>query len=133
MMIREVRVVKVDVEEQRLGGPAGLQERLDAAVHHLVRNGKTAWRREARVAAIAIVTAAAQLFARQGYPVVVDGREIGAVTSGMPSPTLGKNLAYALVEASGPKIGAEVEVLVRGKPVAAVVARTPFYKARYKK
>ncbi|GIV95593.1 MAG: aminomethyltransferase [Herpetosiphonaceae bacterium] len=72
--------------------------------------------------------------ARQGYAVAtVEGRTIGAVTSGMPSPTLGKNLAYALVEADAVRVGDEVDVLVREKPVRAQVVKTPFYKPRYKK
>lgn len=72
--------------------------------------------------------------ARQGYPVVaLDGSELGVVTTGMPSPTLGKNLAYALVKAGSLKVGAEVDVIIREKPVRATVIKTPFYKARYKK
>ncbi|HEY1016025.1 MAG TPA: glycine cleavage system aminomethyltransferase GcvT [Herpetosiphonaceae bacterium] len=72
--------------------------------------------------------------ARQGYPVAaLDGGEIGAVTSGMPAPTLGKNLAYALVKAKAVKIGDEVDVIIRGKPVRAQVVKAPFYKSRYKK
>jgi aminomethyltransferase len=72
--------------------------------------------------------------ARQGYPVAaLDGSEIGVVTSGMPAPTVGKNLAYALVKAKTLKVGDEVDVLIRGKPVRAQVVKTPFYKSRYKK
>ena len=72
--------------------------------------------------------------ARQGYPVTTtNGAELGVVTSGMPAPTLGKNLAYALVKAKTVKIGDDVDVLVRGKPVRASVIKTPFYKSRYKK
>lgn len=72
--------------------------------------------------------------ARQGYEVqTLDGTQIGAITTGMPSPTLGKNLAYALVTAKTVKVGDEVDVVIRGKPVRASVIKTPFYKARYKK
>lgn len=72
--------------------------------------------------------------ARQGYPVqTLDGDEIGAVTTGMPAITLGKNMAYALVRAKTVKAGDDVDVLVRGKPVRAQVVKTPFYKSRYKK
>ncbi len=72
--------------------------------------------------------------ARQGMPVqTTDGQEIGSVTTGMPAPTLGQNLAYALVASGSVKVGAEVDVLVRGKPVRATVVKTPFYKSRYKK
>lgn len=72
--------------------------------------------------------------ARQGYPVATTaGEEIGLVTTGMPAPTLGNNLAYALVRAKTVKIGDEVDVIIRGKPVRARVVKTPFYKSRYKK
>ena len=72
--------------------------------------------------------------ARGGYPVTtVDGEQVGEVTSGMPSPTLGKNLALALVRADVSKVGGELDVLVRGKPVRARIVKTPFYQSRYKK
>ncbi len=72
--------------------------------------------------------------ARQGYPVVtVEGENVGEVTSGMPAPTLGKNLALALVRADLAKTGTELDVVIRGKPVRGVVVKTPFYQTRYKK
>ena len=72
--------------------------------------------------------------ARQGYPVAtVDGDAVGEVTSGMPAPTIGKNLALALVRTDVAKIGNELDVLVRGKPVRAKIVKTPFYQTRYKK
>ena len=58
---------------------------------------------------------------------------VGAVTTGMPAPTLGKNLAYAMVKAKTLKVGDEVDVIIRGKPVRASVVKTPFYASRYKK
>jgi aminomethyltransferase len=72
--------------------------------------------------------------ARGGYPVATpEGETVGEVTTGMPSPTLGKNLALALVRADLAKIGRELDVLVRGKPVRAGIVKTPFYQSRYKK
>ena len=71
--------------------------------------------------------------ARGGYPVTTaEGTLIGEVTTGMPAPTLGKNLALALVQSGNTKIGTELDVLVRGKPVRAQVVKTPFYQSRYK-
>ncbi|GIV67508.1 glycine cleavage system aminomethyltransferase GcvT [Caldilinea sp.] len=69
---------------------------------------------------------------REGYPVAVDGKVIGHVTSGMKSPTLGKFLAMAYVPAEHSAIGAKVDVIVRGEPKQAVVVKRPFYKPRYK-
>jgi aminomethyltransferase len=63
----------------------------------------------------------------------VDGERIGYVTTGMPSPTLGKNLGLGYVPAELAKEGSEFEIIVREKPVRARVVKTPFYKPRYKK
>ncbi len=72
--------------------------------------------------------------ARQGYGVrTPDGEAVGEVTTGMPAPTIGKNLALALVRSDVAKIGTELDVLVRDKPVRAQVVKTPFYQSRYKK
>jgi aminomethyltransferase len=72
--------------------------------------------------------------ARGGYRVVTpDGTDVGEITTGMPSPSLGKNLALALVHADLAKIGTELDVVVRGKPVRAHVVKTPFYQSRYRK
>jgi aminomethyltransferase len=71
--------------------------------------------------------------ARGGYPVAnVEGTVIGEVTTGMPAPTIGKNLALALVQTGHTKTGTELDVIIRGKPVRAQVVKTPFYQSRYK-
>jgi aminomethyltransferase len=72
--------------------------------------------------------------ARGDYPIhSVEGEPIGRVTSGMPSPSLGKNLGMGYVPAALATEGAEFDVLVREKPVRARVIKMPFYKPRYKK
>ncbi len=72
--------------------------------------------------------------ARQGYGIrTPDGEAVGEVTTGMPAPTIGKNLALALVRSDVAKIGTELDVIVRDKPVRAQVVKTPFYQSRYKK
>ncbi|MGH9943311.1 MAG: glycine cleavage system aminomethyltransferase GcvT [Pyrinomonadaceae bacterium] len=66
--------------------------------------------------------------ARDGQDVTLEGRQIGRVTSGSPAPYLKKNigLAYVPVEYANP--GQEIQIDVRGRPVAARVVQTPFYK-----
>ncbi|EIM79335.1 glycine cleavage system T protein [Stereum hirsutum FP-91666 SS1] len=56
---------------------------------------------------------------------------IGEVTSGIPSPTLGKNIAMGYVKSGMHKKGTEVNVEVRGKKRSAVIAPMPFVKSRY--
>ena len=67
--------------------------------------------------------------ARDGYRVFSEaGAEIGWVTSGSPSPTLGKNIALAYVPPAESAIGRTVLVEVRGQKLKARVVPTPFYK-----
>lgn len=72
--------------------------------------------------------------ARGGYPIqTLDGERVGIVTTGMPSPTLGRNLGLGFVPAELAGEGAQIDVVVREKPIRAQVIKTPFYKPRYKK
>lgn len=67
---------------------------------------------------------------RHGYPVrAAEGQPpVGIVTSGSPSPTLGKNIALAYVPLDKSKEGTRLFVDCRGKDIEAVVVKTPFYK-----
>lgn len=66
--------------------------------------------------------------ARAHYPVYVGEEEVGEVTSGTQSPTLGKNVALALIDSRYAETGNRVHVDVRGKRVEAAIVPTPFYK-----
>jgi aminomethyltransferase len=65
---------------------------------------------------------------RHGYPVRVDGVEVGIVTSGTQSPTLGERIAMAYVPADAAEVGREVEVVVRDRPYRAEQVKLPFYR-----
>ncbi len=66
---------------------------------------------------------------RAGYPVVADGQVIGEVTSGAPSPTLGKPVAMAYVDAAHAAPGTPgVGVDIRGSHEPYEVVALPFYK-----
>ena len=65
---------------------------------------------------------------RQGYEIAVEGETVGVVTSGTHSPSLGEAIGVGYVPRSLSKAGSKFDVLVRGKPVPAVVVKTPFYK-----
>ncbi|WP_430379649.1 glycine cleavage system aminomethyltransferase GcvT [Streptomyces sp. B1-3] len=66
---------------------------------------------------------------RAGYAVVAEGKVIGEVTSGAPSPTLGKPIAMAYVEPMYAAPGTEgVGVDIRGSHEPYEVVALPFYK-----
>ncbi|UCF04017.1 MAG: glycine cleavage system aminomethyltransferase GcvT [bacterium] len=68
--------------------------------------------------------------ARQGFRVMLEGEEIGRVTSGTFSPTLKKSLALALIRRTAPADSEGYCVDIRGKSVAARRVELPFYKSR---
>jgi len=65
---------------------------------------------------------------RQGYPIQKDGLEVGWITSGTMSPTLGKNLGLGYVASQWATNDTEVDVMVRGKALKARIVPKPFYK-----
>lgn len=70
--------------------------------------------------------------AREGAELVSkEGEKIGMVTSGCPSPTLGKNIAMGYVKSGMQKAGTEVDVVIRGKKRPGVITKMPFVPAQY--
>ncbi|MET9152611.1 glycine cleavage system aminomethyltransferase GcvT [Streptomyces griseoflavus] len=66
---------------------------------------------------------------RAGYAVVSGGEVVGEVTSGAPSPTLGKPIAMAYVDPAYAQPGTEgVGVDIRGSHEPYEVVALPFYK-----
>ena len=65
-------------------------------------------------------------FPRPGYPIVHDGADVGLVTSGTVSPSLGYGIALGYVPA-GLSPDTEVGIRIREKVVPAVVVRLLFY------
>ncbi|MET8974160.1 glycine cleavage system aminomethyltransferase GcvT [Streptomyces sp. NPDC004539] len=66
---------------------------------------------------------------RAGYDVVVGGEVVGEVTSGAPSPTLGRPIAMAYVDAAHSAPGtAGVGVDIRGSHEPYEVVALPFYQ-----
>ncbi len=64
--------------------------------------------------------------ARADYEITAGGRRIGRVTSGAPSPTLGRSigLGWVLPELAAP--GSRFDVMIRDRATAATVVPTPF-------
>ncbi|MGM9927344.1 MAG: glycine cleavage system aminomethyltransferase GcvT [Bacillus sp. (in: firmicutes)] len=67
---------------------------------------------------------------RHGYPVYVDNQLIGEITTGTQSPTLKKNVGYALIKTQYANLDQTVMVEIRSKKVEAKIVATPFYKRR---
>ncbi len=51
---------------------------------------------------------------------------IGVVTSGSYSPTLKENIGLAYIDREYAKIGQEIKVVIRNRPVKAILVKTPF-------
>jgi aminomethyltransferase len=65
---------------------------------------------------------------RHGYAVHAGGSEVGTVTSGTLSPTLGDRIAMAYVPADQAAIGNQFEVVVRERAHPAEQVKLPFYR-----
>jgi aminomethyltransferase len=90
-------------------GKAALQAERARGVHRLLRG----------------ITVEGRQPPRQGYPVLVEGKPVGEVTSGNFSPALGHGIALAFLPPTT-EPGDAVEVEIRGKPVPGAVVKPPF-------
>ena len=64
----------------------------------------------------------------QALELFLRGAAIGEISSGSPSPTLGKNIALAYVPPAMSAVGTNIYVEIRGQRCKAQVVATPFYK-----
>jgi aminomethyltransferase len=65
---------------------------------------------------------------RPHYPLFQGAEQVGEVTSGAPSPTLGQGIGMAYVKARFAEPGTSLELEVRGSRVPVEVVKKPFYK-----
>lgn len=65
---------------------------------------------------------------REGCAVLADGREVGTVTSGNMSLSLGHGIGMAYLPVALSAVDTPLQVEVRGKRLAARVVRPPFYR-----
>ena len=70
---------------------------------------------------------------RHGYPVEVNGAQVGEITTGYRSISTGKSVAMAMINKPYDKLGTEVEVRIRKKTFPAKVVKKRFYGKNYKK
>ena len=65
---------------------------------------------------------------RDGYPVLIGGKEVGGVTSGGPAPFLKKNIGMAYLPPDLGAVGTDIVIGIRGQGEAARIVALPFYK-----
>ena len=70
---------------------------------------------------------------REGYTVLYEEEPVGAVTSGMFSPTTGRYLGMAYVPPEISSLGTEIHIQIRKKVVAAKIVKRPFYVPAYRR
>lgn len=66
--------------------------------------------------------------ARQGTRILKDGEEVGVVTSGALTPTLGRVIAMGLIDARLAVVGTSVDMDLKGTNAPATIVPLPFYK-----
>lgn len=66
-----------------------------------------------------------KFIARSGYKVFADGKEIGEVTSGNQSPSLGVPIGMAYVDADYKNVGTKIEIERKGKFFPATIKKMP--------
>lgn len=79
---------------------------------------------------LAGLTSQGRRAARQGATVLLDGEQIGEITSGQPSPTLGHPIALAYLDREHTEPGTAVSVDIRGKSYDFTVTELPFYRRK---
>ncbi len=66
---------------------------------------------------------------RKGYRILdVNGNDIGEVTSGTMSPSLGKGIGLGYVSKTFTNVGSNIAIQIRKNTVPATVIKLPFYK-----
>ena len=87
-----------------------------------------------------------RMIARAEYPVYINNVECGVVTSGAPSPTLGKNIGFCMIEFDKleptlvlklnnvqESLGMTIQIMVRNKLYNAKIVKKPFIEKKYNK
>lgn len=64
---------------------------------------------------------------RENYPVLLNGENIGKVSSGGLAPTLNKGIALAFIKPETVNTGDIVEIDIKGRMRKAEVVNWPFY------
>lgn len=114
-------------DEPRNPVEAGLGFVVDLETEFVGREAVAAAARQGVDERLVGITVEGRGIARHGYPVLDDGGdEVGHVTSGTMSPTLGVAIALGYVETSHATEGTAVDVSIRDRPVQATITDQRF-------
>ena len=70
---------------------------------------------------------------RAGYPVEINGEQVGVVTTGYRSISTDRSVCVALVDAAYTELGTPVQIRIRKKVFPGIVTKRRFYETNYKK
>lgn len=70
---------------------------------------------------------------RAGYPVEVNGVQVGVVTTGYRSISTDRSVCVAMVDKAYTELGTQVDIHIRKKVFPGVVTKRRFYETNYKK
>ena len=70
---------------------------------------------------------------RAGYPVEVDGVQVGVVTTGYRSISTDRSVCVAMVNKAYTELGTQVQIRIRKKVFPGIVTKRRFYETNYKK
>ncbi|MCG2715814.1 MAG: glycine cleavage system aminomethyltransferase GcvT, partial [Candidatus Marinimicrobia bacterium] len=67
---------------------------------------------------------------RHGYPIMVNDKEVGIVTSGTQSLSLNVGIGLGYLAREYTKTGTEIVINIRGRKLKATVVKPPFVPSR---
>ena len=70
---------------------------------------------------------------RAGYPVEVNGEQVGVVTTGYRSISTDRSVCVAMVDKAYTELGTQVDIHIRKKVFPGTVTKKRFYETNYKK
>jgi aminomethyltransferase len=119
-----------DLSPNRTPVEAGLGFFVDLAKGHFIGRETLLKQKTNGVKArlCALVLAPKSAPPRAHYPVYAENQQIGELTSGSQSPTLGTGIGLAYLSGSYAKPGQQLEIEVRGRRFPATVEKKPLYK-----
>ena len=117
-----------DIDQNTNPAEAGLKWTVDLIKPHfigkdaIVANAKSPSRR------LVCIQMSEKAVPRQGYSIWKGTDQVGVITSGTMSPSLGIGIGLGYVDAEHSKTGTELSIDIRGKQKSASIVKAPFYK-----